>query len=152
MALTHITAHICDEKGEELRVRSQKGLLLRTIFGEAFQTVAALLALVKQGITGTARPAFPPASPGARPSPPSLSGGGDRGGGWPPGPLELLAAAAARPGPWLAALGDSGPGCCTAAYPAGTQPGPSTGLTALHFAAFLGDRRVPHDPGVRKQE
>lgn len=50
------------ERGEERKSEGcdhKRDFFSRTIFGEAFQTVAVLLALVRKRITGTARPALP---------------------------------------------------------------------------------------------
>lgn len=50
------------EKEEERKSEwcdHKRDFFSRTIFGEAFQTVAVLLALVRKRITGTAQPALP---------------------------------------------------------------------------------------------
>jgi hypothetical protein len=103
--------------------------------------VAALLALVRKGITGTSLPAFPLSSEprGLALTPEPSWGRGQR-------RRRPAPAATARPGPWLARGlgGDTGPGRCTARRPIRREPSQglrldsplSTSLPFLAIAVF----------------
>lgn len=146
-----------DGGGDRCGVESEgwdgtRDFFIQTIFGELFQNVWVPLALVRKGITSTAL--LPPLS--IRPfalSPESGAGGreveeeGSRSPGSPPaapyGRCEAWIMPAASGHPPRGALG-------APRRRALRVPRPGPWLTALHLAAFLGGRRVPHDWGDGK--